>query len=82
MKRLFIIIAMLGTAQPSKAVHHEDGKILAKRLPDASITVTSVYLVQGKTTITATGAMSEYGKVYVTYNLAYNLGRSGGLITG
>ena len=82
MKRLFIIITMLVTAQISQAGHHEDGKILAKRQPDASMTVTSVDLGQEKTTITATGAMSEYGKVYVTYNLAYNSGRSGGLVTG
>ena len=82
MKRLFIVITMLVTAQISQAGHHEDGKILAKRQPDASMTVTSVELGQEKTTITATGAMSEYGKVYVTYNLAYNLERSGGLVTG
>ena len=82
MKQLFIIITMLVTAQISQAGHHEDGKILAKRQPDASMTVTSVDLGQEKTTITATGAMSEYGKVYVTYNLAYNSGRSGGLVTG
>ena len=43
--------------------------------------VTSVDLAQEKTTITSTGAISEYGKVYVTYNLAYNSGRSGGLVT-
>ena len=82
MKRLLIIIAMLVTAQISQAEHHEDGKTLVKRQPDASMTVTSVDLGQEKTTITATGLMGEYGKVYVTYNLAYNSGRSGGLVTG
>ena len=35
---------MLVTAQISQAGHHEDGKILAKRQPDASMTVTSVDL--------------------------------------
>ena len=57
-------------------------KIIAKRQPDSSMTVTSVGLGQEKTTITGIGAMSECGKVYVTYNLACNSGRSGGLVTG
>ena len=82
MKRLLIITVMLVSVQISQAGHHEDGKNLAKRQPDASMTVTSVDLGQEKTTITATGAMSEYGKVYVTYNLAYNSVRSGGVVTG
>ena len=62
MKRLFIIISMLVTAQISQAGHHEEGKMLTKRQPDASMTVTSVDLGQEQTTITATGAMNEYGK--------------------
>ena len=82
MKRLFMIISILITAQISQAGHHEEGKMLTKRQPDASMTVTSVDLGQEQTTITATGAMNEYGKVYVTYNLAYNSGQSGGLVTG
>jgi len=45
------------------------------------MTVTSVDLGQEKITNTATGGISEYGKVYVTYNLAYNSGRSGGAVT-
>ena len=67
MKRLFMIISIMVTAQISQAGHHEDGKILAKRQPDASMTVTSVDLGQEKTTITAAGAVSEYGKFCVTY---------------
>ena len=67
MKRLFLIIEMLGTAQLSQARHHEDSKILAKRQPGASMTVTSVDLGQEKTTITAAGAVSEYGKFCATY---------------
>ena len=46
------------------------------------MTVTSVDLGQEKTTITASVAIKEYGKVYVTYNLTYNSGRIGGLVTG
>ena len=82
MKRLLTIITMLVTAQISQAGHHEGGKILAKRQPDASMNVTSVDLGQEKTTITGTGAMCEYGKVYVVYNLAYNLEKSGGPVSG
>ena len=73
---------MLETAQLSQAGRNEDGKVLAKRQPYASMTVTSVDLGQEKTKITAIVAMSEYGKVQVTYKLAYNSGRSGGLVTG
>ena len=43
--------------------------------------VTSADLGKEKTTITATVALNEWGRVYVTYNLAYNAGRSGGLVT-
>ena len=46
------------------------------------MTVTSVDLGQKKTLVTATGAMSEYGKFYVTFKLACNSGRSGGVVTG
>jgi hypothetical protein len=66
----------------SQAGHHDEEKMLTKRQPDASLTVTSVDLGQEQATITATGPMNECGKVYVTYNLAYNSVQSGGLVTG
>ena len=43
--------------------------------------LTSADLGKEETTITATGALNECEKVYVTYNVAYDAGRSGGLVT-
>jgi hypothetical protein len=82
MKRFLIIISILLAAQITQAGHHENGKMLAKRQPDTSMTITSVNLGQDQTTITATGDMGVYGKVYLTYNLTYNAERNGGPVTG
>ncbi len=82
MKRVLILITMLFAAQITQAGHHENGMTLAKRQPDTSMTVTSVNLGQDQTVITATGDMEAYGKVYTTYNLAYNGDRKSGPVTG
>ena len=82
MKRFLIIISMLLAAQITQAGHHENGMTLSKRQPDTSMTITSVNLGQDQTVITATGDMGAYGKVYTTYNLAYNGDRKSGSVTG
>jgi hypothetical protein len=51
------------------AGHHEVALKLEKRQADAVLQVTSVILGDDATTITATGDMGAYGKVYTTYTL-------------
>ena len=59
-----LIVPVVGLAG-----HHEGVLKLEKRQADAVMQVTSVILGDDGTTITATGDMGAYGKVYVTYNL-------------
>mgnify|MGYP001161570377 FL=1 len=63
------------------AGHHEGALKLEKRQADAVMQVTSVILGDDATTITATGDMGTYGKVYTTYNLTMTDSTSG-TVTG
>ena len=53
-----------------------------KRQSSAPMEITSVQLKEGGAIIMAEGKMGEYGKVYTTYELTADLGRSSGLVTG
>ena len=70
------------TTQLAFAGHHEETLKLAKRQADAMMTVTSINLGESSTTITATGDMGLYGKVYTTYNLSRGADGISGKVTG
>ena len=61
-----------------------DGAKLAleARQPNSTMNVTSVDVGTDRTTITASGKMGAYGKVYTTYNLTYGADRSSGFVEG
>ena len=85
MRLLAMILIFCLTAFNVTAGHHEgeaDFVTMKKRQPDSVMTVTSVKTGAEVTTITATGKMGEYGKVYVTYNLSLNADRTGGFVDG
>ena len=69
MRILVLAVLALFASQATVAGHHEESLKLAKRQADTTMTVTSINLGDNGTTITATGDMGEYGKVYTTYNL-------------
>ena len=73
---LSLLIPVVGLAG-----HHEGVLKLEKRQADAAMQVTSVILGDDGTTITATGDMGTYGKVYVTYNLKMT-DMTSGTVTG
>lgn len=78
---LFAVMAFFAS-QTAVAGHHEESLKLSKRQADAMMTVTSINLGDNGTTITATGDMGEYGKVYTTYNLARGADGVSGKVTG
>ena len=81
--RVFLMaVAVLLTTQMAFAGHHEEKLKLAKRQADAMMTVTSVNLGESSTTITATGDMGLYGKVYTTYTLSRGADGISGKVTG
>ena len=81
--RVFLLaVAVLLTTQMAFAGHHEEKLKLAKRQADAMMTVTSVNLGESSTTITATGDMGLYGKVYTTYKLSRGADGISGKVTG
>ena len=81
--RVFLLaVAVLLTTQMAFAGHHEEKLNLAKRQADAMMTVTSVNLGESSTTITATGDMGLYGKVYTTYKLSRGAAGISGKVTG
>ena len=73
---LSLLVPVVGLAG-----HHEGVLKLEKRQADAVMQVTSVILGDDGTTITATGDMGTYGKVYVTYNLKMT-DMTSGTVTG
>ena len=73
---LSLLVPVVGLAG-----HHEGVLKLEKRQADAVMQVTSVILGDDGTTITATGDMGAYGKVYVTYNLKMT-DMTSGTVTG
>ena len=81
--RVFLLAVMaLFASQVAVAGHHEESLKLAKRQATSTMTVTSVQFSDDLTTINATGDMGAYGKVYTTYHLAYDEGRTTGSVTG
>ena len=81
--RVFLLaVAVLLTTQMAFAGHHEEKLKLAKRQADAMMTVTSVNLGESSTTITATGDMGLYGKVYTTYKLSRGADGVSGKVAG
>ena len=81
--RVFLLaVAVLLTTQMAFAGHHEEKLKLAKRQADAMMTVTSVNLGESSTTITATGDMGLYGKVYTTYKLSRGADGISGKVPG
>ena len=71
MKKLVLVSLMLLAPFALADGHGDLG--LEKRQPDTAMNVTSVKLGQDVTSVSAEGDMDGYGKVYVTYDLTYNL---------
>ena len=82
MRILVLAVLALFASQATVAGHHEESLKLAKRQVDTTMTVTSFNLGDNGTTITATGDMGEYGKVYTTYNLTRGADGVSGKVTG
>ena len=86
MKIILMSVLLLALPQFAGAAHHKndgaEGITLKKRQPDSTMTVTSVNVGTEQTTITATGKMGQYGRVYTTYNLSLNADRTGGMVNG
>jgi len=82
MRILVLAVLALFASQATVAGHHEESLKLAKRQADTTMTVTSINLGDNGTTITATGDMGEYGKVYTTYNLTRGADGVSGKVTG
>ena len=55
---------------------------LEKRQADTPMNITSLELGNAETVINAEGDMGVYGRVYVTFRLAYDEGRRGGTVYG
>jgi hypothetical protein len=59
-----------------------DPLALKKRQPDTAMNVTSLELGDDESVINAEGDMGVYGRVYVTFRLAYDEGRRSGTVYG
>lgn len=59
-----------------------DPLALEKRQPDTAMNVTSLELGNDESVINAEGDMGVYGRVYVTFRLAYDEGRRSGTVYG
>ena len=84
MKLTAIIVSLLISGL-TYAGHHEEGEgglKLQPRQATSVLSVTSVDMGSDKTTITASGKMGEYGKVYVTYNMTYAADGVSGAVEG
>ena len=84
MKLLTIFLSLL-ISTSAFAGHHEEGErglSLKPRQATSILNVTSVDMGSDKTTITASGKMGEYGKVYVTYNMTYAADGVSGAVEG
>ena len=66
-----MVLVCLTLVAPLALADGHGGLTLEKRQPDAKMTVTSAKIGEEVSVITAEGDMGEYGRVYVTYNLAY-----------
>lgn len=84
MKLITILLSLL-ISTSALAGHHEEGEgglHLKPRQATSVLNVTSVDMGSDKTTITASGKMGEYGKVYVTYNMSYAADGVSGAVEG
>ena len=83
MKNFFITLLLTIFALNSMASDHESSTItFEERQPSAEMEITSVQLKPGGGIIMAEGTMGKYGRVYTTFELTADSGRSGGLVTG
>ena len=84
MKNIFATLIALGAffTQFALADDHGAKMALEARQPDSTMNVTSVDVGTDQTTITASGKMGAYGKVYTTYNLTYGADRTSGFVEG
>ena len=81
--RIIAMILGLSLASITTVADDHGGKMaLEARQPDSTMNVTSVNVGTDQTTITASGKMGAYGKVYTTYNLTYGADRSSGFVEG
>ena len=77
-----MVLVCLTLVAPLALADGHGGLTLEKRQPDAKMTVTSAKIGEEVSVITAEGDMGEYGGVYVTYNLAYDVTRTAGQVYG
>ena len=63
----------------AQADHH--ALSLEARQPKAELSITSIALGQESTIVTAETQMGQYGRVFMTFILAYNAARDGGTDT-
>lgn len=83
MMRIIALILGLSLAAVTVVADDHGAKMaLEARQPDSTMNVTSVDVGTDQTTITASGKMGAYGKVYTTYNLTYGADRSSGFVEG
>ncbi len=75
-----LIIGMIASLLSVGAL--ADPLALEKRQPDTAMNVTSLELGDDESVINAEGDMGVYGRVYVTFRLAYDEGRRSGTVYG
>jgi hypothetical protein len=75
-----LIIGMIASLLSVGAI--ADPLALEKRQPDTAMNVTSLELGDDESVINAEGDMGVYGRVYVTFRLAYDEGRRSGRVYG
>lgn len=79
MNKIFIAIVLLTFSSVSLAEHH--ALSLDARQSRSELSITSIALGQQSTVITAETQMGQYGRVYMTFVMAYNTTRDGGTYT-
>ena len=83
MKRVVLSIFVLFFSVNGLGSDHKGTEIsFDQRQKSVEMKITSVQLKEGGGIILAEGNMGEYGRVYTTYELTADAGRSGGLVTG
>lgn len=75
-----LIIGMIASLLSVGAI--ADPLALEKRQADTAMNVTSLELGDDESVINAEGDMGVYGRVYVTFRLAYDEGRRSGTVYG
>ncbi len=75
-----LIIGMIASLLSVGAL--ADPLALKKRQPDTAMNVTSLELGDDESVINAEGDMGVYGRVYVTFRLAYDEGKRSGTVYG